>query len=151
MRIYTGLRHTSSLNQPAWLVLLRIALGAMLFLKGIAFISDSSRLQEIIGYSKLSSRFNPLLADVIAWVHLIGGLFILCGLLTRLVSLIQIPILVGAVFFVNLPNFTINGSSELALSIMMLLLLVVFVVEGSGRISADEYFRTYYKAGAGTS
>ena len=147
MSIYSGLRHTSSLNQPKWLVMLRIALGAMLFVKGIAFISDTSRLEAIISASRLSSKFNPILADIISWIHLIGGLFILCGLLTRLMSFIQIPILIGAVFIINLPNFTINGASELALSIIMLVLLVVFFLEGSGKLSADEYFRTYYKAG----
>ncbi len=147
MGIASRLRHTSSLNQPSWLVVLRVALGAMLFIKGIAFISDSSRLEAILASSRLSSSFNPVFADLIAWTHLIGGLFILTGLLTRLMTLVQIPILVGAVFFVNLPNLTINSSSELALSIIMLVLLIVFFVEGSGRFSADEYFRTYYKAG----
>jgi len=36
---------------------------------------------------------------------------------------------------------------ELALSIITLILLIVFAIKGSGTLSADEFFRTYYKAG----
>jgi len=35
----------------------------------------------------------------------------------------------------------------LVLSIITFLLLVLFAIKGSGTLSADEYFRTYYKAG----
>lgn len=147
MSIMNPLRHERSLNQPKWLVLLRIVLGAMLFIKGITFIGDNSHLEALIQESRLASTYAPLLADIISWTHLLGGLFILTGLATRYMSILQIPILLGAIFFVNLPNFTLNNGSELALSILMLILLIVFVIEGSGKISADEYFRTYYKAG----
>jgi NADH:ubiquinone oxidoreductase subunit 3 (subunit A) len=40
-----------------------------------------------------------------------------------------------------------TSTIELLLSIIVLLLLIVFVIKGSGAISADEYFRSYYKAG----
>ncbi|RFM26515.1 DoxX family protein [Deminuibacter soli] len=136
-----------SLHQPRWLTLLRIALGALLFIKGIAFISDSSRLETLLQGTRLAHANTALLSGVITWAHLLGGFFILIGLMTRIMSILQIPILLGAIFIVNLPHFTMNNGSELALAVITLVLLVVFVIEGSGRISADEYFRTYYKAG----
>lgn len=147
MNLLHRLRHENSLNQPKWLVLLRMALGAMLFIKGITFMGDSSQLESLIANSRLGGHYSPVLATIISWTHLFGGLFILTGLATRYMSLIQIPILLGAVLFVNLPTFTLNNASELILSILMLVLLLVFVIEGSGKISADEYFRTYYRAG----
>lgn len=147
---HVSLRHVNSLNQPKWLAILRIVLGAMLFVKGITFISDGSQLETILENSRLRYivSSNPAIwAEIIAWTNLLGGLFILTGLCTRYMSLLLIPILAAAVFFVNLPNYTINGGSELAFSIIILVLLGVFLYEGSGKISADEYFRTYYKAG----
>lgn len=147
MSLYQRFQHRSSLHQPRWLTLLRIALGALLFIKGIAFISDSSRLETLIQGTRLANTNTALLAGIITWAHLFGGFFILIGFMTRILCLLQIPILLGAIFFVNLPHFTMNNASELALSVVTLILLVVFVIEGSGRISADEYFRTYYKAG----
>lgn len=147
MPVLQRFKHERSLRQPRWLTLLRIALGAMLFIKGIAFISDSTKLEALIQQSSLAGNNPALLAGIITWVHLLGGFFILIGLLTRILCLIQIPILLGAIFFVNLPHYTMNNGSELALSVLTLILLIVFFIEGSGRISADEYFRTYYKAG----
>jgi uncharacterized membrane protein YphA (DoxX/SURF4 family) len=145
-----SLRHVNSLQQPKWLAIVRIVLGGMLFIKGIAFISDSSQLESLIESSPLrflTSHYTPLWSEIVSWTNLLGGLFILTGLCTRYASLLLIPILAAAVFFVNLPNSTLNNGSELALSIIILVLLVVFLYEGSGKISADEYFRTYYKAG----
>ncbi|RXK86148.1 DoxX family protein [Filimonas effusa] len=145
-----SLRHVNSLQQPKWLAILRILLGGMLFIKGITFISDSAQLETILETSRLryiTGSNTAVWAEVIAWTNLLGGLFILTGLCTRYMSLLLLPILLAAVFFVNLPNYTINGGSEFAFSIIILVLLGIFLYEGSGKISADEYFRTYYKAG----
>lgn len=147
MNLLHQLQHKNSLNQPKWLVIPRIILGGMLFIKGITFVGDSSHLESLIENAGLAGSFTPVLAGFIAWTHLLGGLFILTGLATRYMCLLQIPILLGAIFLVNLPNFTLNNSSELWMSMLLLVLLIVFVLEGSGKISADEYFRTYYKAG----
>lgn len=147
MNLLHQLRHSNSLHQPRWLVLPRIILGGMLFIKGITFVNDSSHLESIIENTRLASSFTPVLAGFIAWTHLLGGLFILTGLATRYMCLLQIPILLGAVFLVNLPNFTLDNSAELWMSMLLTVMLVVFLIEGSGKISADEYFRTYYRAG----
>jgi hypothetical protein len=40
-----------------------------------------------------------------------------------------------------------QSSFELILSIIVLFLLILFAIKGSGSLSADEYFRSYYKAG----
>lgn len=40
-----------------------------------------------------------------------------------------------------------ESAAELALSVIVLLLLILFSIKGSGALSADEYFRSYYKAG----
>jgi len=62
-------------------------------------------------------------------------------------SIIQIPILISAVFFTNTRNGLNQSSSELVLSTIVLGLLIIFSIIGSGALSADEYFRSYYKAG----
>jgi uncharacterized membrane protein YphA (DoxX/SURF4 family) len=74
------------------------------------------------------------------------GLFILSGLFTRTCCIIQIPIVFIAVFFVNIQRID-KSTFELVLSIIVLILLVFFAIKGSGSLSADEFFRTYYKAG----
>lgn len=147
MATITGFKHVNTLRQPAWLTILRILLGGMLFIKGIIFISDTTKLEALLQASRLAEHYAPWLVSGIAWANILCGLFILCGLLTRLCCLFQIPMMLVAIFAVNIPNRTITNSSELALSIFILVLLIIFLIEGSGRLSADEYFRTYYKEG----
>ncbi|MEO5500296.1 MAG: DoxX family protein [Ginsengibacter sp.] len=134
--------------QPLWLTVLRILLGFILVWKGLVFIRDYSLLQNYItetGVGFLSQNANAL-AFVVSYLSLLSGLFIASGLWTKLFSAIQIPILIVAVFFVNIKGFG-ESPFETVLSIITLLLLILFVIKGSGKLSADEFFRTYYKAG----
>jgi len=85
---------------------------------------------------------------IITYANLLGGFLVIVGLFTRWASIVQIPILLGAIIFINVKAGMSAGNSELLLSILVLILLIVFAVKGSGVISADEYFRSYYKAGA---
>ena len=139
----------SSNNQPKWLTLIRIVLGFILFWKGIEFIQDSSRLESMLqnsGFHVLNGNIKAL-TFIIPYINLLGGLFIVAGLFTRWTALIQIPIILGAVVFANVQGGMSISNKELILSIVTLLLLVIFVIKGSGFLSADEFFKTYYKAG----
>jgi putative oxidoreductase len=138
---------------PLWLTFIRIILGLLLFCKGILFISDSSGLASMLHSARLGMSDGSIRAItyIIPYVNLLGGLFIAVGLFTRWAALIQIPILFGAIFFLNTAtgvSIVSMNSHELLLSVIVLILLVVFVIKGSGFISADEYFNSYYKAGA---
>ena len=137
-------------SQPRWLTILRLALGLILFWKGISFIHDSSALEAMVQKTGIN-MFNEnaqIISFIIAYANLLGGFLIAVGLFTRWASILQIPILLGAIIFVNVKAGMRADNSELLLSILVLILLVVFAIKGSGVISADEYFRSYYKAGA---
>ena len=120
------------------LVALRIILGAVLLIKGIFFIDNTALLQNLISESGFQS-FNAWLPLVITWAHLLGGCFIILGLLTRWAVILQLPILLGAVLFVNSQREVFAVDFELILSLLILLLLVLFLVIGSGPISMDDY------------
>jgi len=130
----------STTHHPPWLVVMRIALGIGLFIKGIGFISDTARLQQLLSYSHFTQPF-PWLSYVITWLHLFGGFMIIIGLFTRLMAALQLPILLGAVLFINGNGGIFASGSELGLALAVLLLLVVFVVEGGGPLSLDHFFK----------
>ena len=134
------LEHWSAAHHPRWLVFPRVALGIALFFKAILFMSDSVHLESMLAQSNLSS-FNPWLPMVITWTHLLGGFLIIIGLFTRWAALLQLPILVGAVIFVNMQKGLFATESELTFSLVVLLLLIFFFVEGGGPISLDNYFK----------
>lgn len=129
-------------TQPAWLTILRILLGLILTLKAYVFIKDTATAKMLIEYTGIGvfSRNSEILALVITYLGLLCGLFILLGLYTRIASLVQIPVLVVAVFFVNIKKLD-DSIFELLLSVLTLGLLILFSIKGSGRFSLDEYFR----------
>ena len=133
------LEQWSTTHHPRWLVFLRVVLGAALFFKGISFISNTLVLETMLAESSLS--VSPLwLVLLITWIHLLGGFLIIIGLLTRWAVLLQIPILLGAVIFINAPKGIFAAESEFAFSLIVLLLLIFFLVEGGGPLSLDNYF-----------
>ncbi len=130
----------SSTHHPRWLVFLRVILGICLIIKGISFMDDSVTLESMLADTKLGTT-NGWLPLVITWLHLLGGLFIILGLFTRWSTLLLIPILLVAVLFINLPRGIFAPGSEFGFSLAILLLLIVFFIEGGGPLSMDSYFR----------
>ncbi|MBZ0328161.1 MAG: DoxX family protein [Altibacter sp.] len=117
--------------------LLRVALGAFLFIKGIDFMGNSAMLMELIKPIK-SLVGGMALVHYVAPAHFIGGLLIAFGLLTRWAVLAQLPILIGAVLI----NFIGEmHTTNLILSIVVLLTCIFFLFYGSGRHSVDKYLK----------
>ena len=128
-----------------------MVLGLCLFIKGFGFIKDQTVLPNLITQTAFSGQ-TSWLATVIPWIHLLGGSLIIVGLLTRLSVLVQIPILIGAVFIVNARVGLYATGSDLLFSIIVLLLLIFFLVEGAGPLSLDSYFGfSGYKRKSGIS
>jgi putative oxidoreductase len=134
------INHRSLAQQPLLFLILRVGLGILLLLKGFSFLSNSSQLEEII----LQSRFktgSAFLVSYIAFAHLFGGVFIIIGLLTRWVVALQLPVLIGAVFFVNMGKDVFGIGSEFWLAVLVLALLILFLIKGAGPLSIDGYMK----------
>ncbi len=130
----------SSTHHPKWLVVLRVALGLALFFKGISFMNNSIVVNQLIAGSVVSEGADWI-PFFITWLHLLGGFFILIGLFTRWSVLSQIPILVGAIVFLNGAKGPANSGPELGLAFAILLLLFFFLIEGGGPLSVDDFIR----------
>jgi uncharacterized membrane protein YphA (DoxX/SURF4 family) len=125
-------------HHPRWLVVLRVALGLCLFVKGIFFLVNTATLEELVKGSLVANR-SDWMVIFITWSHLLGGFLIIIGLLTRWAVVLQIPIIMGAIIFINTQRDAF-GSFELPFALMVLLLLIFFLVEGGGPISLDNFF-----------
>ena len=133
-------RSWSGKNVPNWVAIVRVVLGVCLIYKGIDFIQNKDQLES---YFMQSSLLKNLVwsVDLLPWIHIIGGIFILVGFFTRFWSLIQIPIVLGAVVFVNITETAKVAQSELPLSFLILVLVIIFYIEGGGYMSLDNYIR----------
>lgn len=138
MLTYRGFVDWISENREVVVDLVRMYLGVGLFVRGVLFISESQGLETLIDLSQFSVA-SAAVAHYVSFVHLLGGLMLAVGLLTRLAALLQIPVLAGAVFLVHLEEGLLSPSQALEFSALVLFLLVVVFVFGSGRWSADHY------------
>ena len=123
-------------HHPKYLDILRIALGIFLCFKGIEFARNSTLFNEMVGSQvPFDSLLQLLIGHYVIFAHTMGGFLLAIGLLTRMAAAVQIPILIGAIIFVN--SDLTNHFTALLLSILVLGLLVYFVIIGSGPWSVD--------------
>ncbi|MDP4150575.1 MAG: DoxX family membrane protein [Bacteroidota bacterium] len=120
-------------HHPQWLDIIRIGLGIFLCFKGYQFLSNMSSMLNLMTTRMSFGSFTlVLMSNYIAFAHVLGGLLLILGVLTRFACILQIPILLGAIFFINLSSDLYRPFSELALSILVFLLLVLFLIVGNG-------------------
>ncbi|MFA5298063.1 MAG: DoxX family membrane protein [Lutibacter sp.] len=114
--------------------LIRIYLGIVLVIRGWLILSNPESILDL-GVSR----------DLFVWVsfigiaHLVGGLLLGLGFLTRLGALIQIPVLFSAIFFVHAHTKLMMGGQSIELAALVLFLLCVFFIFGAGPLSITEF------------
>ena len=127
-------------HHPKFLDLVRIALGVFLFLKGVAFMENSAYLKDLIENQNIVNISPGVLMAIVYYVtfaHMVGGILIALGTLTRFASIIQIPIVLAAVFLTGF--FTSPINTLVWPSVTALILLVLFTIIGSGPWSLDKF------------
>ena len=139
MSLITNIEDWGNSHRPNWLVIFRVVLGVFVTYKGFEFMFNIEYLQSTMaGMDVMFS--GAAIAHYVIFAHALGGPLIFFGLFTRFASLIQIPILIGAVIFVNYPKgfLSVGNHMELEISIIVLIGLTVFTVLGAGKYSLDE-------------
>ena len=124
------------------ITIVRVLVGLIIIFKSVSFIYDNALAVEGITKTGIGifTKNSEILAFVVAYLGLLCGLFITIGMFTRIAAIIQIPVLILAVFFVNIHSIGEN-LAEFLLSMVTLVLLIYFARKGSGPLSADEYLK----------
>ena len=132
-----GLNKWANAHTNYGLDILRVALGVFLIYKGGYFITNSRDFEDLI--APLSNFMGGMLTfHYIAAAHIMGGVMIIFGLLTRWAIIAQLPILFGAVIVNFIGEF---NTTNLLLSGFTLALSLFFLFYGGGKHSADYYFK----------
>jgi uncharacterized membrane protein YphA (DoxX/SURF4 family) len=133
MNVVQRVEHWGDTHHPQWLDIVRILFGAFLCYKGVDFLMNMGTMLSLLENKMSFGSFSTMLmSNYVAFAHILGGLLLIMGVLTRFACLIQIPILLGAVFFVNTSLY--QPFSQVLLSIVVLLLLILFLVVGNGPV-----------------
>jgi uncharacterized membrane protein YphA (DoxX/SURF4 family) len=136
MSLIHRIEHWNEVHHIQWRDYLRIILGMVILAKGISFVDDRDAVRSLIEQTSFQLYIWSAVHYVV-FTHLVGGLFIILGFHTRLASILLLPVLIGAVFFVNITKGFSFLNSELWLSILFMALLFLFAIWGSGKYSLD--------------
>ena len=132
MNLVRRVEHWGDTHHPQWLDAVRILLGAFLCYKGVDFLMNMGTMLDLINNRMSFGSFTSMLmSNYIAFAHILGGVLLVLGVLTRFACLIQIPILVGALMFVRTDLY--RPFSAVILPIIVLLLLILFLIVGNGK------------------
>jgi uncharacterized membrane protein YphA (DoxX/SURF4 family) len=141
MKDANQLNHWIKLHGDLALDLVRIYLGIGLMVKAgyIAYNRDLF-LQQMDSMG--SMWFAPAIAvHYVILAHAFGGFCLAIGLITRGAAVVQIPILIGALFYMHLPQMaqSLQARQSAEFAGLVLFLLVLFSVYGAGRWSVDHW------------
>jgi putative oxidoreductase len=144
MNAFIKFRNWGDAHHPKMLDIIRMLVGLLLVVKGYVYFIHAGYIRDLIIENKLINQSEDLISAIIfytTYVQLVGGTMIFLGLFTRLAAILLLPIVFGAIFFVNILNPFFNA--ELWLSILVMALLVLFIVIGSGPLSLDRFLSNY--------
>jgi len=138
MKFITKILSWGDQHHPKALDYFRIILGLILIWKGIEFATNLQAFSKMMKASNLGFATSiSLIAHLIIVFHLIGGLLIALGTYTRTFCLLNLPILIVAVVFINSNQDVLKPYSEFWLSLTVLLGLLCFMIEGNGKLSVE--------------
>lgn len=126
-------------NQHYAYSFIRIFLGAALFIRGIILVSNPGSIYVLDIKAEMHMFYS-----YITIIHLVGGFLMAIGFLTRVGALLQVPILLGAVFFVHAHSRLMMGGQNLEVAVLVLFLLLIYSVFGSGPLALNNYFKLKY-------
>jgi uncharacterized membrane protein YphA (DoxX/SURF4 family) len=124
------------------MTVLRIYLGVALAIKGIYYITDMQQLEATLGENFGETR--NLIAWFVVFAHSVGGACLALGFVTRLSAGLNAVVLAGATFihFIGMESIgLIGGDPDFQFAMLVLVTLLVFLWQGSGRFSMDRMMR----------
>lgn len=118
--------------------LVRIYIGAGLFVKAIYLMGHRDYLMQVITDSGNSWFAPAAMAQYVITAHLVGGALLMIGLVTRVAAWVNLPVLLGAVFYVYMPHMaTVEPRQYFEFTALVAFLLFWLGVFGAGRWSVD--------------
>lgn len=115
-------------------VILRVMLGLTFFIHGLAKFQGG--ITNIVGYFD-SLGIPGFMAYVIAVIELVGGIVIILGLGTQIVSILFALIMIGAIFTAKLSLGFLAGYE---LELLLLAISIYFIFANKSKFSLDQKF-----------
>jgi putative oxidoreductase len=136
------LKKTIPTDAPGWVILIRLAVGAVFLSEGIQKFLFPAAL-GVGRFTKIGIPHPQIMAPFVGLVEIGCGALLLFGLLTRLAALVLIINMLVAIFSTKIPILMKSGfwamAHEARTDYTMLLGCLFFLIVGAGRWSLDAH------------
>lgn len=88
-------------------------------------------------FESISIPFPTLFAYMVSGLESIGIILLILGLFTRFISIMLGFVMIGAIFFVHLPNGFLASNGGFEIPLYYLIFLMIFATYGAGKYSLD--------------
>jgi putative oxidoreductase len=109
---------------------IRILAGTIFLAHGLPKLENIARTQGFFG----SIGLSPELALLIGLLEVIGGIFLVVGVVTRISAALLIIDMIGSINFVKLPDGFVGGYE---FELLLISIAVSLLLTGPGRISIE--------------
>jgi uncharacterized membrane protein YphA (DoxX/SURF4 family) len=138
MSVVTDVEKWGDTHHPGFIDFFRMILGLFITYKGLEFLTNMDELE--LTASGINVWFaGATLAHYVVFAHILGGPLLAAGLFTRIICVLNLPVLLGAIIFVNAPKgfLSVGNHMELEISLTVTAGLIIFMIFGGGRFSID--------------
>ncbi|MEH7386063.1 DoxX family protein [Bacillus sp. JJ1521] len=118
-------------------LILRVTLGVLFFIHGL--VKFQGGIENIVGWFE-SINIPGFMAYGVALFEIIGGIALIIGFATRLVSVLSALLMVGAIIMAKLP-VGLLGNGQMAgyeLDLAFLVIAVYLIINGSKAFSVSQ-------------
>lgn len=93
--------------------------------------------ETTIWFESISIPFPTIVTYLVSGIESVGIVLLIFGLFTRYISILLSCVMVGAIFFVHLPNGFSAAENGFEIPLYYLLFLLLFATYGAGKYSLD--------------
>ena len=125
------------LSYPRNLILLMLRLLLAYGFFTPALLKVNYLKETITWFENISIPFPIVTSYLVSGIESVGIVLLTLGLFTRYISILLACIMLGAIYFVHLPNGFSNVNNGFEIPLYYLLFLLFFVSYGAGKYSLD--------------
>lgn len=139
MKDFMGELHVL-LGYPRNIILLAIRLALAYGFSEPAILKMNNIDETIVWFTEVSIPFPAFVTYMVTGFESIGIILLIMGLFTRYISILLSMVMLGAIFFVHLPNGFSVANNGVEIPLYYFTFFMILISYGAGRYSLDRLF-----------
>ncbi|MFT7879502.1 MAG: DoxX family protein [Sulfurimonas sp.] len=128
------------LGYPRNILLLLIRLALAYGFSGPAILKMNNIEETVTWFTELSIPFPSFVAYLVTGFESLGIILLMIGLFTRYISIFLSVVMLGAIFFVHLPNGFSVANNGVEIPLYYFTFFMLLISYGAGKFSLDRLF-----------